>query len=548
MTEKRAEPQLREGWRRAAAVLFAFFMVFGRSFEQTDSWNLVFGSAFDLLLALVQGAGWFVVFDAGIKYLFRWWDRTGGEGPASTWKALALLERCPGRTAFATLLLFHLPCMILSYPAVFMGDTVTQVSQALGAKALTNHHPVMHTLSLSFFLRAGQLLGSDNTGIFLYSLTQTLLLCAAISYAVSVLAKVCANRLLTGCVLLYYCVHPRISSYFFLVTKDVPYTAFMTLFYVLLFQFLRGGPLRKREYVLFGISIAGMLCFRNDGQYVVLLTLLAALLCRTCRRRALAFLGVTAAVMAGIQGILLPLTGAAPGSIREMLSVPFQQTARYVRDAGEDVTGEEMAVIDQVLDYDMLAENYDPDLSDNVKATYRNSEEALPHYARVWLQMLLRHPGIYVQATMNNYYQYFYPGETPFNYYSYNWGEGRMELVNSAVQTDFHFPEALREARLSLEALREDIYRLPVLSLLNTPALYTWAALLFLAYSLRRKNLPGFLYGVPMIAQMLIFITGPTNGSYCRYEYPMLVYLPVVLALGLRLMRNPRPGQADDAA
>ena len=50
-----------------------------------------------------------------------------------------------------------------------------------------------------------------------------------------------------------------------------------------------------------------------------------------------------------------------------------------------------------------------------------------------------------------------------------------------------------------------------------------------------------------MLVQMLIFITGPTNGAYCRYEYPMLIYLPAVLLLGLRLMGIPQRRQADDA-
>lgn len=89
-----------------------------------------------------------------------------------------------------------------------------------------------------------------------------------------------------------------------------------------------------------------------------------------------------------------------------------------------------------------------------------------------------------------------------------------------------------------MDSLREDLFSLPLLSLFNTPALYTWAAVLYLCYCLYRRSLIGFLAGVPMIVQMLIFITGPTNGFYCRYEYAMLLYLPAVLPLGLKLMKT----------
>ena len=113
-----------------------------------------------------------------------------------------------------------------------------------------------------------------------------------------------------------------------------------------------------------------------------------------------------------------------------------------------------------------------------------------------------------------------------------------METINERLDTDFHYPEALRGLRDGYESLREDLFSLPLLSLFNTPALYTWAAVLYLCYCLYRRSLIGFLAGVPMIVQMLIFITGPTNGFYCRYEYAMLLYLPAVLPPGLKLMKT----------
>lgn len=543
-------------WCHILAVLFALFMVLGRSFEKTDSWDLVFGGKTDMLLSLVQGICWYVIFFMGIYWLYGFWDRFSVSkesrqiAPKNSkllkgitvlaQKYTDLLTRAPVRTVFCTLMIVNIPYMILSYPGIFMGDTWYQISQGyFNGTALTNHHPIVHTLFLSLFLHIGEWVGSCNVGIFLYCLAQTMFLCLIVSYAVGTLIEIKANKWITAGIVLYYCIHPRISAYFFLVAKDVMYTAFVVLFYVMLFKLLQTqSPRKKQDYIFFIGSIVGMILFRNDGMYVVLLTLLAALFHKRFRKAALAGLAAAIVTSLGLSQVLFPLLDVSQGSIREMLSVPFQQTARYVKFAEEDISDSEREVIDRVLDYDVLADSYDPDISDPVKSTYHGSKEDLIDYVGVWFKMLLRRPDIYIQATMNNYYQYFYPGGETLSYFTYEWGKYQMEGLNESLQTDFHMPEGLSYARNSYEALREDIFNLPVLSLLKAPAFYIWIALLFMGYCLRKKSLTGVIYCCPMFVQLLIFITGPTNGYYCRYEYPMFIYLPVVILLGLKLMEK----------
>lgn len=543
-------------WCHILAVLFALFMVLGRSFEKTDSWDLVFGGKTDLLLSLVQGICWYVIFFMGIYWLYGFWDRfsvskkpgqltpkrsklLNGLGMLAG-KYTELLEKAPVRTVFCTLMIVNIPYIILSYPGIFMGDTWYQISQGyFNGTALTNHHPVVHTLFLSLFLHIGEWIGSCNIGIFLYCLVQTMFLCLIAGYAVGTLVEIKANKWLTAGIVLYYCIHPRISAFFFLMAKDVIYTAFVVLFYVMLFKLLQVQvPHRKRDYVFFLGAIIGMIMFRNDGIYVAALTLLAALFYKRFRKAALAGLAAAVVTSLGLSQVLFPLLDVSQGSIREMLSVPFQQTARYVKYAEEDISDSEREIIDSVLDYDVLADSYDPDISDPVKSTYHGSKETLIDYVGVWFKMLLRRPDIYIQATMNNYYQYFYPGKEPLTYFTYEWGKYQMESLNESIQTDFHMPESLNYARNSYETLREDIFNLPILSLLKTPAVYIWIALLFMGYCLRKKSLVGIIYCCPMFVQLLIFITGPTNGYYCRYEYPMFIYLPVVILLGLKLMEK----------
>lgn len=68
--------------------------------------------------------------------------------------------------------------------------------------------------------------------------------------------------------------------------------------------------------------------------------------------------------------------------------------------------------------------------------------------------MLLRHPDIYVQATMNNLYGYFYPGGFTTKLYSYDNSETHLEELNESLADDgvsFHYPAAFDAVRRILK-------------------------------------------------------------------------------------------------
>lgn len=77
---------------------------------------------------------------------------------------------------------------------------------------------------------------------------------------------------------------------------------------------------------------------------------------------------------------MLPSLKITGGSVRESLSVPFQQTARYVRDYGDEVTEEVKEAIDSILRYDLLASKYNPNLSDPVKKLFNENSESRISY------------------------------------------------------------------------------------------------------------------------------------------------------------------------
>lgn len=62
------------------------------------------------------------------------------------------------------------------------------------------------------------------------------------------------------------------------------------------------------------------------------------------------------------------------------------------------------------MSYDGIKENYNPEISDFVKNTFREeSEDKLSEYFKIWFEMFLKHPMVYVEATLNNTFAYYYP-------------------------------------------------------------------------------------------------------------------------------------------
>ena len=559
--------------------LLGFFysvcMILGRSFELTGSWALLFGSGVvQGIKAAVMMAGGMLLF----RSMIRWaeWLAARGWQTETEWKMAprfrASLGQRPFRTAFAALLVLYIPYMVISWPVTLMGDADAILTQGFPEAGvvlpvymrghllsesvfLNAHHPAAHTVLVHLFLRAGlALTGNADIAISLYAVFQLLCMLAAAAWLIreaAVLMGVPANGLLG--MLLFYAFLPVSRGYMFLLSKDVFYTMFLMLFLSALYRIILDGRpeaapagyrCRRREtYAALLLAALGMLLFRNEGRYVLLLAAFAAAwLHRGLRRRALALAGCVLAAGFLYFHVLLPACHVTGGSVREMLSVPVQQTARYVRAYPDEVTEEEAEAIRAVLDYDGMAEKYDPELSDPVKNTWKEEadREDLLRYGKVWLQMFCKHPGVYVQAFLHNYYLYAYPGSRPMELYRYSGSEKLFDLVNGYLEpvgVRFAYPALWKELRYRIDTFRKTLSECPPVNLLMNTAMYVWTILFLLFYAWRRHCRDALvLLAVPAVTLLVLF-TGPCNGNYSRYIYPIVMSMPLLAPGVIRLCR-----------
>lgn len=552
------------------SLLFSAFMVLGHSFSCIDSWDLVFRlTNGQFFIASLVAIGYFFLFQYALHSIFFWIDSIYLRSGRTNIKERSFinlyrqyLAKHPFHSIFIILVIAFIPYFVISYPSIFMGDTRTQIRQAFSELKIAmgymspkyllsdevyinQHHPVAHTLLMHCCILLGDaLMQSFNAGIFMYSLLQSIIFLAALAYSISFLLREGIITYSYSFFAVIYCViHPLLRNYMFLATKDTIYAASFTLLILFLFGILLG---KQGKSAIIGIILSGtgMLLFRNESRYILLLSfLLISIVNKTNRKIALVLLGYFTLFTGLMFYVLFPILKFSPGSKREMLSVPFQQTARYVSFHADEVTEEEKDAINRVLNYDKLVENYNPDLSDDVKATYKEeaSKNDLFNYFRIWGKMFLKHPGTYIQATMNNYYQYFYPGDVRFLRFTYSWSETCFENTNKDIELlgkQFSYPKSTMKIRQFSDTFYDKLSSFPLISLMMTPASYNWLLIIMFAYGIKnrqRRSTVCVLLVIPILV-MLICILGPCNGYYGRYSYPIVVLMPLLIPMYLNII------------
>ena len=555
------------------ALFFGLFMSVGYSFSSTGDWSLMFDNLVQVIKFSMYSFAYSILFFFGIVIIFHVLDKVDiyrtlniSEGK-NKWicRYLNCLEQKTFITVFLSFLVVYIPYMILSYPGILGGDSYNQIVQAYNVESfspymnlisdeikLNNHHPVMHTMLVHVFLRLGGLVGNYSLGLGLYSLFQTVIVLAVLAWTLSFLRELGVSLKIIIILMLYYILHPRISAYMYLMTKDILFVVFLLMFLVLVFKCLL-GPSKRSTYGLLAGSSVGMMLFRNDGIYILVISFLIMIVCFKKVRKHFCMITLGILVMYFVwNSVILPGLSITAGGRREMLSLPLQQTARYVRDAGDEVTAREKEAINRVVKYNLLAEKYNPVSADPVKAMFREktaTTKDLKDYFLVWYEMFWKHPEIYIQATLHHKFDMFYFNSGIASNYSYESSISSMSKINGVKDEEFEvqlsYPEKINNIRTWYQKLREGFFKLPVINLFLISSTYINSFIVVMFYGIRTRNTRLLVISTPLFVQLLILIAGPTRATYFRYIYPIAVLLPIVIVLGLYINGQAKKGKEE---
>ena len=524
---------------RVPAALTAFFLVFGYNFRYTNSWDLIFMDTFHLLMAALMAAGYYFLFARGYKLLLNWLYRFGSASQPDLPKAVRwILEDHAFFGPFLVILVFWLPYIIAKFPGAAMPETLAEMRQYYW-NAINNYYPPLHTVALSLLMELGNMLWSYTFGFFLNLVMQLAMLLSAFSYGFVLMKRWKTPYVFRYLALAVICLVQYFPMEATIVEKDVPYTACVLFLVLQLCELVRTiRSERKFSWTeTAGIILAcmGISCNRNEGFYLILAAGVGVgvyayrILWKCSRAKCLRILAAVLSpiLLFGIyQKVLLPACGVEDNGPKEALSIPFQQTARYVRDYGYELSEEDEEILSKVLDYENLAELYDPVTSDPVKFTYHaETPQDLADYFRLWFRQLIRRPGNAVEATMNNAYGWFYQEGYAHNYMMDSRIEGhdvRWEIVQ---------PEKLAGVRQVMERVAKLLSRVPVLNWFENAGFVSWMTILAAAFLLSMKKKKYLLSFIPLFMALLVCVAAPTFNYQMRYIMPVMFCVPYYIPI-----------------
>ena len=473
-------------------------------------------------------------------------------GADLSWKREGRLTAFYRRHAFlCPFILILLSCalpLILAYPGGMNADSWGQAGMFFkvvrpdwGLYEFTSHHPPAHTVYFASIIALGKKLGSANLGLFTVMLLQAGMYSAVFAYSLYAMRRLGAPRYLRIISLLAILFSPYFVSSYPMVIKDNVYSWAILLFVIELIYMLYLGRdywRSKGHIALLALGLMGSMLFRNNGKYVIYPMILLMLIILSVRNRkegrksllkpALALLLPVLAANLILSG-LMSYYDIEKGSIREALSLPIQQTARYVLERGDEVTEEEKAAISAVLDYDNLASDYYPMESDAVKDKFNPDADAqdVLNYLKTWLKQGLKHPFVYIKATVNQNYPLVYPFQEGNQISVDTLNRYHLYAAESIGITDVEVMPRLNNIR---NEFNHDLMYLPFTGAMCNIATYVLALLFFCCYALRRRLWDFFVPALPLLLSLAIVAAAPGIRATPRYAYPILYSLPVVMS------------------
>lgn len=540
-----------------ASIFLALLQISGLIEKDTGSISFMFESRSKILYSFVLLIGYTMLIYSIASLLIDW---LAGSREKLELKDSAFAGWFRKNTLLKSMILIlvcWLPTLIIYYPGVSTFDGMRQINQFFDPSQLNNHHPVITTFIMGGIMAAGRRAAGNDFGLFMVAMYQVLLVSFSFAYSVSYLNRFrCSVHLQTGLLIFYACL-PLWPVASMAVMKDISYLAVFLLYTLCVIDFHLKKTKKASDYAVLCILALLTGFIRSDGLYIVLVSMLMLGLGSRGKARRLTLTAMAAVVLTVslTNTVILPKSGIPNGyhnkKINEMLSIPFQATARYVKYDHADLTSGEKKAIGAILDENKIGRLYQGTISDPVKATfkYQSTNRELIRYFSTLFSLFLKHPVVCIDAVIDQTYGYYtvsdslnpggvgYLNMPQFTPEKYTWANNDLKV---------NFPDATEKARQLATDFRKKFISIPLAGDLVGGALYFWfivfAGLLLIAKW--QKSHFVFLSTVSM--HMIIALSSPVNGAL-RYLLPVIAALPVVLILCLIIKDQPAERTAHES-
>ena len=434
------------------------------------------------------------------------------------------------------LFIVWLPYFLNYYPGITSYDTNYQLMQGFGVYDYSNHHPVLHTFLITFFVKVGYALtGSYNFGIAICSILQMIACALTFSFVIYYMAKKKIPFAIKLITFLFFAFNPIVPQLSIAIWKDIPFTILMTWFVIGIIEIITNEKEffnSKIKIILYAILITLIMFFRNNGVYIILIMIPFLLLISRKHWKAICLMFIVPVIFYYLMtGIGYEKLNIAKSSSREMLSIPAQQMARIVKYRIDELTEDEKNAINRYLPINEIGELYRPTISDNVKNLLNDQEfeQDKLNLLKLYVKLGLHFPGETLEALIGNTYGYYYPEVVTFPVAT---GTYTQVLENEKFM-DIHLDPIIKIP--VLDSVINSIYNkeIPIVSLLANIGFVFWIVLTLIMYVIYKKRYRYLLMYIPILALYLTCLASPVSGEL-RYIYAMFTCLPLFIGFSIK--------------
>ncbi|MCM1173886.1 MAG: DUF6020 family protein [Blautia sp.] len=427
-------------------------------------------------------------------------------------------------------LLCWLPYFLYEYPGIMTPDSINQFEQVLHVIPYSNHHPFVHTMIFKLFYQIGFFFTSDMViSVSFYTFFQMCFLAFSIFYFLRTLESFRIRQGILILLALFYAIVPYHAVFSVTLWKDIPFAAVVLLFSCTLMRMLREKTLPVLAMFVFS---GAMICLlRSNGWYGFLFCL--PFLLFYYRKSAKKVFPALAAILLTAVIVKYPVMNAlhvTQPDFVESISIPVQQIAA-VLSHDRELSADQRALIEQVIDTAYVKELYNPAFADNMKELVRagNPDYLSAHrkeFFRLWVELGLACPADYLKAYIDQTYGYWYPD----SFYPVADGEGISATDLGVSHTPLIGGPLVikgKEIALKLGSM------LPIYSLLWSMGVVFWFFLFCAGNAFVRTEKTKLICYLPGFALYLTVMIATPVATDFRYVYFMVFSLPFYLMCAL---------------
>lgn len=354
------------------SVLFAIFFQMGIIYEMHDSITFIYSSIRNFLETIISVSLYSYLIYLVIPFFNTKLNKIKDIKLKS--KILNFIDIHPFFSAFLVILSVSVIYIIFFYPGSMSWDGLWQLDFYYGVTEFKDHHPALLTLFMGLLMDIGKSILNDNLGMFLYIFLQVIINALVYSYTILIMKKIKVPFIIRFVSLIFYAFMPLLAINSITYIKDTVFYLFFLLFFVyLIYHFYINNENKKSNFIILGIWGLLLYLTRNTGFYIVLSTFIVLFFVNLKRKRVALYFGLLCLFIIGVNysyhEIFLKKLNILEAPVREKLSIPLQQTGRYLKYYSKDLSKKEKEVLESVfmVSLEEIGNIYDPNRSDNVK-------------------------------------------------------------------------------------------------------------------------------------------------------------------------------------